>query len=140
MAKGGDYAVGRGRTPVETRYKPGQSGNPKGRPKGRKNLKSIVEQTLLQPVTFRDRNGKPKMVSTLEATCRRLRGLALGVHPPDKPMDKFQYAAMMDLIGWARSLGLLDEKDAEKPEVPHSDIIAAYLKRKGVPPEGGGHA
>ena len=29
----GDYVVGRGRPPVASRFKPGQSGNPKGQPR-----------------------------------------------------------------------------------------------------------
>jgi len=29
-----DYEIGRGKPPMHTRFKPGQSGNPKGRPKG----------------------------------------------------------------------------------------------------------
>ena len=33
----GDYEVGHGRTPGPTRFKKGQSGNPKGRPRGRHN-------------------------------------------------------------------------------------------------------
>jgi hypothetical protein len=34
------YAVGYCRPPSETRFKKGQSGNPKGRAKGRRNVKS----------------------------------------------------------------------------------------------------
>jgi len=32
--------VGKGHPPVETRFKPGQSGNPKGRPKGSRNWRT----------------------------------------------------------------------------------------------------
>ena len=35
-----DYEVGRGKPPLHTRFKPGQSGNPKGRPKGVRNFKT----------------------------------------------------------------------------------------------------
>ena len=33
-----DYEVGYKKPPIHTRFKPGVSGNPKGRPKGTKNL------------------------------------------------------------------------------------------------------
>src|SRR5438045_2771148 len=42
-----NYAVGYCRPPLHTRFKPGQSGNPSGRVKGSKNLKSLFHQTLL---------------------------------------------------------------------------------------------
>jgi hypothetical protein len=49
-----DYDVGYGKTPIETRFKPGQSGNPCGRPKGAKTKKSIIpaknEERLKQVV------------------------------------------------------------------------------------------
>lgn len=36
------YDVGYGKPPVATRFKQGQSGNPKGRPKGAKNKRSAL--------------------------------------------------------------------------------------------------
>ena len=75
---GGDgHGVGYGRPPTDKRFKPGQSGNPKGRPKGVRNFKTDVEKTLSAPVKV-TRDGKPKKVSTQEAALLRLREKALG--------------------------------------------------------------
>jgi Family of unknown function (DUF5681) len=41
-----DYKVGKGRPPLSTRWKPGQSGNPKGRPKGAKNMMTCFREAL----------------------------------------------------------------------------------------------
>ena len=41
-----DYEVGRGRPPKEYRFKPGQSGNPKGRPKRRRNMKTEIKEAI----------------------------------------------------------------------------------------------
>jgi len=41
-----DYRVGPGKPPKHTRFKPGQSGNPKGRPKRRVNLQAAFEREL----------------------------------------------------------------------------------------------
>jgi Family of unknown function (DUF5681) len=49
-----DYKVGRNRPPVEHRFKPGQSGNRKGRPKGRQNLKTEIKNIVNKKVTVRD--------------------------------------------------------------------------------------
>ena len=40
------YDVGFAKTPMHSRYKPGQSGNPKGRPRGSKNKDTILREVL----------------------------------------------------------------------------------------------
>jgi hypothetical protein len=52
--KSDDYAVGKYRPPVHTQWQPGQSGNPSGRPKGRRNLNTEIKQLLRKKVTIRD--------------------------------------------------------------------------------------
>jgi hypothetical protein len=51
------YAVGNKKPPRHTRFKPGQSGNPSGRPKGRRNFDTILLKEFHKkiPVTI---NGK----------------------------------------------------------------------------------
>jgi len=53
-----DYEVGDRRPPKHSQFKPGVSGNPKGRPKGSVNLRTQVTQQLRQTVTV-TRNGRP---------------------------------------------------------------------------------
>lgn len=52
------YEVGNKRPPKHSRFKPGQSGNPKGRPKGSHSLSASVGQELRKPVTAM-KGGKP---------------------------------------------------------------------------------
>lgn len=53
-----DYKVGPGKPPKHTRFKPGQSGNPKGRPKGSQNVKTVLNKVGRESVT-----GVGRMVS-----------------------------------------------------------------------------
>ena len=73
----GDHEVGYGKPPKHTRFKPGQSGNLNGRPKGVRNFKTDVQTTLKAPVKV-TRDGRPRKVSTQEAALLRLREKALG--------------------------------------------------------------
>ena len=63
--------VGKGRPPRSSRWKPGQSGNPKGRPKGSKNLMTLFGELFDMKVTIRER-GAVRKVTGREALVRVL--------------------------------------------------------------------
>src|SRR5262245_27634686 len=48
-----DYRIGYGRPPTETRFKPGISGNPKGRRKKVPSFSEVSDQVLNEPVEIR---------------------------------------------------------------------------------------
>jgi Family of unknown function (DUF5681) len=76
----GDYEVGRGKPPIASRYKPGQSGNPRGRPKGRKNYKTVFKEALNAKITVQE-GSKSRRVSKFEATVlRQLQSALKGDH------------------------------------------------------------
>ena len=66
-----DSEVGYGKPPHHTRFKKGQSGNPKGRPAARKNLSTVLSDALQQPVVVVE-NGRRKTMTKLEATVAQL--------------------------------------------------------------------
>jgi len=45
-----DYEVGYARPPEATRFRPGRSGNPKGRPKGAKNKRPALNEERLKGI------------------------------------------------------------------------------------------
>lgn len=57
--------------PQHTRFRPGQSGNPKGRPQGSKNLKTVVDKELRKRITLTE-SGRPRQVTKLEVIVQRL--------------------------------------------------------------------
>lgn len=70
-----DYNVGYRKPPKDSQFKPGQSGNPKGRKKGAKGMKTIALQVLTEKVAVRTENGVKKM-SRIEVLFRKLAEMA----------------------------------------------------------------
>jgi Family of unknown function (DUF5681)/DNA methylase len=67
----GDYEVGYGKPPLHSRFKKGQSGNPRGRPPGAKNLSTLLNETFNEPVVITE-NGGRKKVSKRQASLKQL--------------------------------------------------------------------
>jgi hypothetical protein len=65
------YEVGFGRPPKQGRFKKGASGNPKGRPKGKRNLATVLQRALQETIVIREK-GKCRTVTKLEAALMQL--------------------------------------------------------------------
>jgi hypothetical protein len=63
--------VGYGKPPRSHQFKPGESGNPKGRKKGTKNEVTILQELLQHKVTLNER-GKARKIILLEAILRKV--------------------------------------------------------------------
>jgi Family of unknown function (DUF5681) len=66
-----DYDVGYRKPPAATRFKKGQSGNPKGRPKGKRNASSVIMRALWAKVVINE-NGRRREVTKFEAAITQL--------------------------------------------------------------------
>lgn len=75
-----EYKVGKGKPPLHSRFKPGQSGNPKGRPRGAKGLNNLVRETLTAKIRVRTPNGETRM-SKMEAVLQKTVELAMKGNP-----------------------------------------------------------
>jgi hypothetical protein len=65
--------VGYGSPPERTRFKKGQSGNPRGRPKGTLNLATVLERTLREKVVIHE-NGTKLQAAIMQLTNKAASG------------------------------------------------------------------
>jgi hypothetical protein len=65
-----NYPIGYKKPPRDTQFKPGQSGNAKGRPIGIKNFATVIEKELRTSIEVTE-NGKRKRISKREAVVKQ---------------------------------------------------------------------
>ncbi|MCP3472116.1 DUF5681 domain-containing protein [Bradyrhizobium sp. CCGUVB1N3] len=108
--------AGYGKPPLHTRFKPGQSGNPRGRPKGSLNFATDLKNTLSSPITLNE-GGKSRRVTTQKAALLRLREQAL----------KGNVKALDKLLSYAMAMsGGAAEDSAKSPSVEDQAILDAF--------------
>jgi hypothetical protein len=83
--------------PVAHQFKPGQSGNPKGRPRGSKNVRKAVEEIFTGKLTVREGN-KVRRVTKIEAVLLTQLNQAL----------RGNHRAVQAVVATIKDLGLLD--------------------------------
>lgn len=66
-----DYEIGYCRPPVHSRFQPGVSGNPSGRPRGSQNFRTLLDRILNEEIPLLD-GAQQRKVSKAEAITRRL--------------------------------------------------------------------
>jgi hypothetical protein len=110
------YAVGYGKPPIHSRFPPGRSGNPAGRPRGVRNLQTDVRRILKVPVKINE-GGHSRKVSTQEGTLLRLREEALKGEA--RAIDRFLELA-------ARFNNEPDATEAQALSTDDQAILAAY--------------
>jgi hypothetical protein len=69
--KAPDDTIGYGRPPKASQFKKGQSGNPRGRPKGSRPVGAILQDILGQRIAVTE-NGRTRRIPALEVMLRRL--------------------------------------------------------------------
>ena len=115
-----EYEVGYGKPPKESRFMKGQSGNPKGRPSGSKNMATMFNAIARELITVTE-NGRTRTMTRLEAVFHRTMNLALSG-------DRH---AMRDVV---RLSGLYEEVESSDHalSIPHereAAVFQSFLKR-----------
>lgn len=118
-----EYNVGKCRPPLDSQFKPGQSGNPKGRPKRANTVAARIDRILSRKVTIRE-NGAVHEVTAEDAMFMSLAAKAM----------KGDHRAAAFLLNARHthqdsSAERIDPKDLNAED---RQILDAYLKRHGT--------
>jgi hypothetical protein len=110
--------IGYGKPPRAHQFRPGQSGNPKGRPKGSKNEATILHDLLHRRVEMRD-GGRARKITVFEAILLRFTEDALKGNTKTATFLFNRYAALQG--GETQTVDDLNEDDHE--------ILEAFIRR-----------
>ena len=106
----GDHEVGYGKPPRHSQFAKGQSGNPRGRPPGAKNMKTLLSKALNELVIVTE-NGGCRKISKREAIVTQLVNRSA----------KADYKAIQILLGMLRDI----EGHAEPGAADHDKFAEA---------------
>jgi hypothetical protein len=112
--------VGYGSPPDHTKFKPGTSGNPKGRKKGSMNLRTDLTAELSETIQITE-NGKPKRITKQRALLKAL--TANGI--------KGDVRAAQLLLKWVTAIVETPEQSSDFPPLTREDrdIMKSFLER-----------
>ena len=122
MSGPNDYEVGYRKPPEHSRWRKGQSGNPKGPGKGRTSLTREIQHELARRITINE-EGRRKRITKGEAIAKRLVNSAVSGDPKAIPLilsedRQHQIAAAVAGPAGASSTSEADQK-----------VILAFLQR-----------
>jgi len=126
-----DYVVGYGKPPVHSRFQKGRSGNPKGRPRGRRNMSTLLSAALNAPVTFAE-NGRRKKLTKREAIVTQLVNKSASA---DLKATQIVLAMLRDVEsltdGSAEPAAFTEADDARQRLIDEIDRLRARKEQKG---------
>jgi hypothetical protein len=123
--------VGRGHPPKRTRFRKGQSGNKTGRPKGSKNLSTLMMEAADSQVVIKV-DGKSRRISRLQATTLQLATQA--ARGNQRAIGKF-----LDWIDEFETRALALKPTQFPLSAPDVEVLrAAYERMKECNPDEGG--
>lgn len=115
-----DDRVGYKRPPKGGQFKPGKSGNPRGRPKASADFKTDLAAEMRERITLRDKTGRAHKVTKQRALIKLLCSAAL----------QNEKSAIAALLACVRFFGIGNEAPVtEAADLEDLDMIRDYVAR-----------
>jgi hypothetical protein len=105
-----EYRVGYGKPPLHSRFKKGESGNPKGRPRGSKNLATLLEGELRARIVVTE-NGRRRSITKQAAMVKHLVNKAVSGDRPLMQLLLAEIRLLEQRTSSASGSEMLDETD-----------------------------
>jgi uncharacterized protein DUF5681 len=119
------YQVGFRHPPKHRQFRPGQSGNPKGRPKRRPNLRTVIDEILSQPIKVREGN-RTRSVN-------KFAGVVLAIVNRALQGDAKAQASFIALLRASGMIAQTPEPASAEPVTDHdAEIIVSFLRSFGL--------
>ncbi|MGO9451557.1 MAG: DUF5681 domain-containing protein [Candidatus Binataceae bacterium] len=115
------YQVGYGKPPRLTQFKKGQSGNPKGRPRGSKNATTLLKEALSEQVVITE-NGRRRTITKKEAIVTQIVNKAAS---GDHRAIQLLLVNQIPLIETRLASSRPDTPDAPPPPAQSADVKRA---------------
>ena len=116
-AAGDTYQVGYCKPPVQTQFKKGKSGNPKGRSKGSKNISTLLENAGQKLVTISE-DGRTRKITMQDLI---VRGLVTKAAKGDTRAVQNYLKLMEKCVGLGEGSSLGDTSQKQTPYDPERD-------------------
>ena len=130
-----NYQVGYRRPPKKTRFKKGRSGNPAGRPKGARSLKSSFMSELTEKIPAQI-NGQSRMISKRDALAKQIVNKAAMGHLPSVKFIA-EFLADSEARDEQEVNAHNDQSARERFKRKIDEMAARIRARHGLPPEDG---
>jgi Family of unknown function (DUF5681) len=118
------YRIGYAKPPPQHRFRPGHSGNPKGRPKGSKNTTTLAQELLDRKISVRTNGDAPRRIKVVEAILTRYTEAAL-------KGDTKAAAFLFQRYDMAQSGHAAEPAATPEEQEIIDSYVEDYLKRRG---------
>lgn len=125
-----EYSIGYKKPPPHTQFQPGQSGNPRGRPKGAKSLNSMALAMLNERVTVKTQNGTRTMTKIEALLQKQMEKASKGDDKATKLLLEYYAQAVAD--EQSRETGAMNGEKTSASDQAVLDLLREQFSEENI--------